>query len=89
MNAFILYFALLKVADDRLLIELPYVTDASTAIDAVHSNVQRGVAERGYVVRHEFQRNRISHAKVVRITDQATDADLVASPHFTELFMSP
>lgn len=85
---FNLFFAILRVADQRMLVELPYVTDAETAIRAVKRYTLRGVALRGCVVRHTFRRNRLSSAKVVKIDSTIlTEADVEAAPHWPHLFV--
>ena len=79
---FRLFFAIFRVPDDRLLVQLPYVTDAETAIHAVKRYSMRGLCSAGYVVRHSFQRNRLAGAKVVRIDPTiSTAADLDRAPH--------
>lgn len=90
MNTAALYFAVLRVPDDRLIAELPYVPDAETAIAAVHAAVARGVALRGYVVRHLLRRGRIAEAKVVRVdAGTHTGADIEAATHYNMFLVEP
>lgn len=87
---FRLFFAILRVSDNRLLIELPYVTDAETAIHAVERYSMRGLALRGYVVRHSFQKNRLAGAKVVKVDPTiSAAADLDRAPHYDMFLIEP
>lgn len=87
---FRLFFAIFRVPDDRFLVQLPYVTDAETAIHAVKRYSMRGLALRGYVILHTFTHNRLAGAKVVKVDPNiSTAADLDRAPHYDMFLIEP